>query len=197
MLKITSAKDAAGELFDSGVRSWHEGLTDLQRAQLRAIEATKNLESYGSQKEDSITRQQYGQTSGIANHGMGADGGQVKTTTPQSDPAGMSDEELQAAIAALQGQQAPAVQPQVAYWQGGYHTPAQPQGNDATQTRPDYGTVQQRPAYNFTPQQASQPMSVQAAQVQNMNNQAQSTEWKQRLNGLLDMPGFTMPGLLQ
>ena len=191
MIKVTTPREALLEAGIDPETAWadDEGLTNIQRAQLRALGRSEVQRKYN----------EVGQfLNNPTNHGMGADGGQVKTTAPQSDPAGMSDQELQAAIDALQGQQqAPAVQPQVAYWQGGYHTPAQPQGNDATQTRPDYGTVQQRPAYNFTPQQASQPMSVQAAQVQNMNNQAQSTEWKQRLNGLLDMPGFTIPGLLQ
>lgn len=57
-------------------------------------------------------------------------------------------------------------------------------------TAPDYGQASQAPSFDFSPAQQSQPMSIQQAQVQNMHNVANSTEWKDRVAGLLDMPGF-------
>lgn len=134
-------------------------------------------------------------------NGMAADGGQRSPTGGSQSVQGMTDEQLAALIAQYQQQfqqnQQPAVQPEMYTYQGATQAPqsdsqsdSQGGSTDTNINTPDYGQVQQRPAYDFSQQQQTQPMSIKQAQVNNFHNAAHSDwEGKQQemMNGLLDM----------
>jgi hypothetical protein len=76
-ITITNSEDMAKRL--SGKKSWDEGLTDFERAQLRAYEATQNLAPFASLMEGSNTQQQfpgYGADAPLMN-GMADDQGPI------------------------------------------------------------------------------------------------------------------------
>lgn len=188
MIKITTAQDGAGTLYDQGVRSWHEGLSDQERAQLRAIEATKNLQPYASLGPNSNTYQQHGQTSGVLHNGMAQDQAQVKTTSP----AGPTETPT---IGPIPTQVQSPVQESVALWQ----TPSSA-GYDAPERQLDWGAVQDNGTFNFA-QQATQPSSVMPSvgggqDMTNMYNaanndwQSQYRQMMQQLNQDIERQGL-------
>lgn len=154
--------------------------------QMNPIDLTdeQGLQAYGPQwsmvkgTDRNNTVQPYDPSS-LWGNSSGTTGG---TTGGNPDPQGLTDEQLANLIAQYQE---PAAQTDMYTYQG-------PQGSaDASGiTSPDYGQVQQRPAYDFSPAQQSQPMSIKQAQVNNFHNAAHS-DWQgkqqEMQNGLLDM----------
>lgn len=78
-IKITTAADRIRADGLAGMTSKSEGLSSIQRAALRAQEATQNLEPYASVRT--------GTASGVSSNGMGASGAQ-RTSAPGVGDAG-------------------------------------------------------------------------------------------------------------
>jgi hypothetical protein len=93
VLKITTARDAMGGAYGGGARSWGQGLTPLQQAQLRSIEGAgglrgEELAGYAALNPNSNVQQYARAQGGQYNPSVMSNGMQHPMQQPMQQPMG-------------------------------------------------------------------------------------------------------------